>query len=622
MLKYLFVLLIYSFQTLGTNKYAILIGIGAYPTEVSATTLNGDNDVDLMLSTLKGLGFQQQNIIALKNIDATKSNIVKTFNLLTTILQKGDILVVHYSGHGRQVIDDDIDTQKGIKEEADGYDEAILCYDGQFLIDDDIHTIFTQVQKKIGKEGQMIAFFDCCYSGTITRDMNVQKNIENFEELHHLNNIEAADLFFFSSVSASGKSEQTTKGVGILTEALAKTLKLQLKTYTELFAKIQEEVSKMPNSPHRYTLLPTFEGNGSAFVFGQGVQSQDFFYEIQAISNDSTSITIDGGKFAGIFEKSEVSIYPLNSLRTKESEAIYTGNITESQNFTSKVSFNKKLKIPNLKSFWVFITKPSFEDYKLSIAVDKKDSVELGTAVKGYSLLKISTFVGGSHFSLKKEKNQIALLDNQSLQEITLNKDIDTVLTVAQQFARASILKKIESVNNPDYRISIELIPISKNNVDLRDSLSKNLYIKGNTPTFDTTMQVLLRVTNIGDKPCYFSILNISSSGSVQAILPSDENQKYDLMLPQKGSFFLSDEILEFTPPFGNETLIGFASKKPINLLPIINNTWSQTRGDDSLLNLLLNDVYSGTRSPQDIDFKKSEAGIFKYHYQIIPKTN
>jgi metacaspase-1 len=619
--KYLLILLFCSFQALGVNKYALLIGIGAYPKEVGATKLNGDNDLDLMQVTLTGLGFDKNNIRSLKNSDATKSNILANFKQLTTILQKGDILVIHYSGHGAKVIDDDIDTKKGIKEEVDGYDEAILCYDGEFLIDDEIYEILKQIQRKIGEYGQVITFFDCCYSGTMSRDLQEFKNQENFEEIRNTNSGDEAKLFFFSSVSASGKSEQSTDGAGILTEALSKLLKLPLKTYNDLFAKLQEEISKKSNTSTNFLLLPTFEGNGNAIIFGQGELQQDFFYEIQKISTDSTSITINGGKLAGVFEKSEVSIYPIGTHLIKENQATYKGVVTMSENFSSKINFTQKLKLANLKSYWVFITKPAFDDYRLSIAVDKKDSIGLAALFKNYSLLKLTTIIKGSEFSLKTDEKQSVLLDNKQLKEVTSDASLDNVLTVAQQFARASILKKLESVNNSDYQIQIELIPVSKNNVDLRDSLSKSLYIKANTPTFDTTMRVLLKVINIGEKPCFFSVLNISSSGQIQAVLPSDESQKYDLFLPKKGVAFLSDEILGFTSPFGDEILIGFASKKPINLFPILNNTWTQARGDDSPLNALLNDVYSGTRSPQEADIKKSEGSIFKYYYRIIPNT-
>jgi hypothetical protein len=617
--KYLLILLFCSFQAMGVNKYAILIGIGAYPAEVGVTKLNGDNDLDIMQVTLTGLGFDKNNIRSLKNNDATKSNVLANFKQLNAILQKGDIVVIHYSGHGAKVVDDDIDIKKGIKEEADGYDEAILCYDGKFLIDDEIHEILQQIQRTIGQQGQVITFFDCCYSGTMTRDLQEFKNQENFEEIRNSNSSDEAKLFFFSSVSASAKSEQSTDGAGILTEALSKSLKLSLKTYNDLFAKLQEEISKNSNSSPNFLLLPTFEGNGNALIFGQDELRQDFFYEIQKISSDSTSITINGGKLAGVFEKSEVSIYPIGTHLIKENEAIYKGIVATSDNFSSKINFTQKQKLSNIKSYWIFITKPAFDDYRLSVAVDKKDSIGLAALFKSYSLLKLTTIIKGSEFSLKTDEKQSILLDNKQLKEVASDASLDNVLTVAQQFARATILKKLESVNNPDYQIQIELIPVSKNNVDLRDSLSKNLYIKANTPTFDTTMRVLLKVINIGEKPCFFSIINISSSGQIQAVLPSDESQKYDLFLPKKGVAFLSDEILGFTPPFGDEILIGFASKKPINLFPILNNTWTQARGDDSPINALLNDVYSGTRSPQEVDIKKSEGSIFKYYYRIIP---
>lgn len=71
----------------------------------------------------------------------------------------GDILVVHYSGHGTYVKDRDGD-------ESDGYDEALYLYDG-VLIDDDIRDILDKIPEGV----TVVLMFDCCYSGTITKSL-------------------------------------------------------------------------------------------------------------------------------------------------------------------------------------------------------------------------------------------------------------------------------------------------------------------------------------------------------------------------------------------------------------------------------------------------------------------
>ena len=95
----------------------------------------------------------------------------------------GDIVVLHYSGHGQQIYDDDGD-------EIDGYDEAIIPYDGKIsfktgkyggenhLRDDELGRMINQIRKKIGQAGDVIVILDSCHSGTATRDFSPSRGTD------------------------------------------------------------------------------------------------------------------------------------------------------------------------------------------------------------------------------------------------------------------------------------------------------------------------------------------------------------------------------------------------------------------------------------------------------------
>jgi metacaspase-1 len=156
------------------TKRAIIIGIGTYPVESGWGTIHGDNDVPLISSALITRGFVPANIHSLINQKATKYNIVNSFKQLIGQAQLKDVVYIHFSTHGQQVVDTNGDEQ-------DGLDEAIIPYDafktfikGKYegknhLIDDELNRYLTAIRSKIGKTGSLLVVIDACHSGDATR---------------------------------------------------------------------------------------------------------------------------------------------------------------------------------------------------------------------------------------------------------------------------------------------------------------------------------------------------------------------------------------------------------------------------------------------------------------------
>jgi hypothetical protein len=142
----------------GTRR-ALCIGIDAYP---GPNALTGCvNDTVTWSRTLAASGFE---VATLTDRAATHGAIVTGLRELVTTAKRGDVLVLHYSGHGTRV--PDIDGDEG--PEGDGNDQALVPVDfedGAFLIDDDIRAVFDLLPGGVN----LTAFIDCCHSGTITR---------------------------------------------------------------------------------------------------------------------------------------------------------------------------------------------------------------------------------------------------------------------------------------------------------------------------------------------------------------------------------------------------------------------------------------------------------------------
>jgi metacaspase-1 len=140
---------------------AFLIGINSY--KIPGADLRGCvNDVNnLKAALLKHFSFQEKNVKILTDFKATKQAIQDGITRVIKGSKRGDVLLIHYSGHGSNVPDDSGD-------EADGRDE-ILCPTNldwkDPLADDWLRTAFDDVPAGVN----LTVIMDCCHSGSNTR---------------------------------------------------------------------------------------------------------------------------------------------------------------------------------------------------------------------------------------------------------------------------------------------------------------------------------------------------------------------------------------------------------------------------------------------------------------------
>lgn len=163
-----------TFNTWGQSRHALLIGIGNYPEDSGWSIIHGNNDVSIIKDALVRQGFSQENTIQLIDSEATKENILLAFETLSNRCKRGDVVYIHFSGHGQQVSDLNGD-------EEDGFDEAWIPYNAmksfkagvyegeKHLIDDELHTILTKLRVHIGEKGKIIIIADACHSGSGSR---------------------------------------------------------------------------------------------------------------------------------------------------------------------------------------------------------------------------------------------------------------------------------------------------------------------------------------------------------------------------------------------------------------------------------------------------------------------
>lgn len=142
-------------------KKAVLIGVNRY--RIPGADLRGCvNDIKNMKELLtRDYGFRAADIVTLLDFAATKKAIETEIAKLIKGARSGDVVLVHFSGHGSNVPDNDGD-------EADHRDEILCPTDLDWkrpLRDDWLRKTFDSVKKGVS----LTVITDCCHSGTITR---------------------------------------------------------------------------------------------------------------------------------------------------------------------------------------------------------------------------------------------------------------------------------------------------------------------------------------------------------------------------------------------------------------------------------------------------------------------
>ncbi len=155
---------------------ALVFGLGRQA-DPSWGKINGDKDVYYVVRMLQEMGYT--DICTLKNEQATKQGMVQAFLNLAARCNSGDIVYIHYSGHGQLMTDIDGDESFKWTDSHAQWDESWIPYDAYMVYgpkdkgekhfcDDEIAKYLTVIRLRIGSRGKLTVVVDACHSGDAT----------------------------------------------------------------------------------------------------------------------------------------------------------------------------------------------------------------------------------------------------------------------------------------------------------------------------------------------------------------------------------------------------------------------------------------------------------------------
>ncbi len=154
------------------RRHALLIGIEQYPYAKGPALRGPYNDVIVIKTLLRDrFGFPEDNLLILRDRKATQAGIRAAFEEMldrvgnNDVVGKNDVVVCFYSGHGSRMAS---------RQRPEGWFESIVPHDsgrGDYpnrdIPDEEIDR---WVQRLNEKTPYVTLIFDCCHSGSVTRD--------------------------------------------------------------------------------------------------------------------------------------------------------------------------------------------------------------------------------------------------------------------------------------------------------------------------------------------------------------------------------------------------------------------------------------------------------------------
>lgn len=312
--------------------FALLVGIDDYPADVGC--LYGCvNDVDQLHAYLRASTNREELAVeVLKNLDATRANLIRQFRQHLARAGAGDVAFFHFSGHGARWR-----SAAAFREYyPDGRDEGLVCIDsrgpgGFDLADKELAVLIDELA---GRGAHVAVSLDCCHSGSgtrnadsfrglrsrVTHEVHAERPLESYLDGHFSTLVDKQRPLFIptgrhimlAACERSQQAKETLDNRGVFTSTLIEVLEKSggNLSYAELFVRCRAAVLTKADDQ-----LPQFETygrfNGWSGFLGRPTGQQGRRY---SVAFDKGEWRVDCGAIHGVptdpERRAELTLYP------------------------------------------------------------------------------------------------------------------------------------------------------------------------------------------------------------------------------------------------------------------------------------------------------------------------
>ncbi len=527
------------------RNHALLIGINKYPMLDPRYELGGCvGDAKLMKSILQlRFGFQPEEFIELYDLDATQSAIMSAMEKVVNACQQDDCVYFHFAGHGSQKLCSDGTESSGLDSTIMPSDSGRQKKPNRDIPDDDIGEWLERLSKKTDN---ITLVFDCCHSGTITRDltsakarsvpadlrspdeMNLVPNLRSkTRDLGGSNFLQRSDkLVVFSGCRDDELANEYTIHKdghqlrhGALTYWLSQTM-LAAKpktTYQDLYESVSEQITTLFPTQH-----PQIEGRRDRVIFGSEHVEPIKYFNLQLSENGD--VTFDGGAAHGVVVGSTWSVFPPGTNDTDGLTPLATATVTTVNAMTSELAVEPKdVKLSSGARCLMVSTPVTVPKFSVSIEDAPQDTApDLTSRIENSNLLTIASDTLTADATLHHADTGWTALSRDEhpmipFQALISSDDHSRLIDNLETKARA---QNVFALTNPQSTLNVAFV--LHRSTDGGVSWEK---VDGNT-RFIHGDRIAFEVINNDDRDLFVSVLDIGLTGKVSLFYPPGHNSE------------------------------------------------------------------------------------------------
>lgn len=616
-----------SAQPSAGTKRALLIGVWKYYKGPSyPNDLHTEPDVAAMKTILtEEFKVPEANITTITAPDdTTKAKIEKAFAKLVSDTKPGDQVYFHYSGHGSQVPDQDGD------ETIDGMDETIVPSDynprdektraDSQIRDDDLHKFIDQL---LAKKPELVTMvFDCCQSGTVSRDVRLPHRGFEWEGAVPSRSVKANDvdksgfadkqieknLVVISAARADQEAQETLSDegnpMGLLTYSLGKAFAKDRKTPTTTYRDVYEDVAvtiaaKKSSKPQNAQM----EGKLDNVLMSGRVLKPDAFLAITR--GGKGQVILEAGDLQNVTKDSVYELYPAGTKKAADAKSL--GKFKVKTTFFTKAILEPEAgtaALPaDVKAARAKEVSHAFGDLRLNVVIEKmgevgkKLSTQLDKEGRGFftPLAKEAKATDADKWDIKLRypegkgakdgelevvrtdgfKLHTMKLDPTKLDDSQLASDLALRL---REELRWSYLKGLGNESDSNVGVQIRAIPVEVTRNEL-DEVTGHKDKKQASEIKDTHSAELsakdyfmleIRIPE-GQKDAFVTVLNLTAHGQIVQSFPNP-GEKSDANKFKAGEWHRLEPIFESKEPYG-DIMKAVATSEPADFTPLLSST-------------------------------------------------
>jgi len=636
-------------------RLALIISVGAYdqaalPADQRWGPLASGNDADVLRAVLLQRGFD--DVVELRDAQATRAGIEAALAALARRAAPGDHVLVHYSGHGQQLTDDDGG------EELDGYDEALVPFDAPrappagyrgetHLRDEDLGALLDGTRTRVGPQGSVAVVLDSCHSGTATRGGTVRggpvmdlgaapasRGDRGVEEGGGWDAQAASgqkgSLVVLSAARSNQVARETSgpdgKPMGALSLALAGALTRTPapESWANLHELVQQEMAtSVPGQ------APQVEGAVHMGLFGAASSDAGGYHRLTWLGTEGRA-ELAAGRLHDLAPGAKVEVHAAGAAQPGAATLLATGTVESVELLKSYVKLDRVPSAEKVEALRVWVTEWATGDLRLRVQLNLPPGParDRATAALGplANRLDLVADANVAAFTVDWSSGRYRILQNGDEHgtgdlhaSVERGDDPAALADHLLALSRSALLRNF-TLDGAGERMDLRLVPaeVDTNGV-CRPAGSAMEPATGGRVRMTEGQVVGIQLQHAGTATVSPTVVYVDATGRPAQIYP-ELGRAPDLVPPGAAPAVVG--CVRVTPPYGMEQLLVIASKDRIDLGPVLGYARSEsTRGPGAgALQALLDQYGSGTRGEPITRVATSQGYAASLFYEVVPR--